>query len=157
MKRVNGHSKKPSKPGSPSAIKQAAFLAYIGKLPCIEHACEAVGVSKQQIYRLRRAKPEFRKKWDAAIRRSIEAVEKVAFEMALAGDEKLIRLLLRAHKPKKYNPVTKTENLHGGMAGKPFEIIKVAVDTRQEAGDYLRMKDIQRVNGHAIHAKAIRN
>lgn len=67
--------------------RQRRFIETLADTGCISHACEAVGMSRQSAYRLRRsaANSMFSHAWDFAIRLGIERLRDLALERATEG------------------------------------------------------------------------
>lgn len=72
-----------------TAEKQRDFIAYLTETGSVDMACQAVGMSTNGAYALRRANgaEEFRAAWIAALDHGISRVEDIAMHRALYGTE----------------------------------------------------------------------
>ena len=107
------------------------FLASLGDSGNMTASCMVAGVSRTEMYRRREKDPELRAAWDAAIEISVDKLELVARNRAIKGvkepvyykgavvgaihkpSDRLMELLLKAHRPDKFNPVQKLEHSGG--------------------------------------------
>ena len=64
---------------------QAAFVQTLAQWGNVRAAAAQVGVSRQHLYRMRRASAEFRELWDAALLLARPQVEEVLADRALNG------------------------------------------------------------------------
>jgi len=71
-------------PDLPRAV-QAAFVQTLAQWGNVRAAAAQVGVSRQHLYRMRRASAEFRELWDAALLLARPQVEEVLADRALNG------------------------------------------------------------------------
>jgi hypothetical protein len=69
---------------------QAAFLRTLAQWGNVRAAALQVGVSRAHLYRMRRASPEFRQLWDAALVIARPQVEEVLADRALNGTEETV-------------------------------------------------------------------
>jgi hypothetical protein len=65
--------------------KQAKFVEVLAQWGNVRAAAAQAGVSRAHLYRMRRASPEFRKLWDAALVLARPHVEEVLADRALRG------------------------------------------------------------------------
>lgn len=109
----------------------AIFLATLRDTGNMTAACMTAGVSRTEMYRRRDKDPELRAAWEAAIEVSVDKLELVARDRAIKGvkepvyykgdvvghvhkpSDRLMELLLKAHRPDKFNPVQKLEHSGG--------------------------------------------
>jgi len=102
--------------------RQQAFIAALAESGCVTEACQAVGMSSQSAYRLRRdfEAQGFRRAWEAALDYAVRRLSDAAFSRAIHGvpvphyyqgevvgehhryDEKLTMFLLRYRDPMRY-------------------------------------------------------
>lgn len=89
------------------------FIDALRDMPSVKHACIKAGIDRRAVYRHREKNPEFARRWEEAIERSIDDVEAKVFKMALNGDDQvaasLCTWLLRCHKPERYDPINRSE------------------------------------------------
>lgn len=83
------------------------FLAALAKCGNVSYACKCAMVERRLSYEHRERFPEFAAKWDEKCEEAIEGLEFAAHQRALTESDRLMELLLKAHKPEKYNPVQK--------------------------------------------------
>ena len=86
---------------------KAQFLKHYRKHCTVLHSCEAIGVDPSTIYAWREADAAFAEAMDACREWVIESLERVAIDRARSGlSDRLVVQLLKALKPKLYNPPT---------------------------------------------------
>lgn len=68
--------------------KRVAFLEHLATSANVTAAAQAAGISKVQVYRIRRRDPGFRAAWREALCEGYEALEIVLLDRALHGVEK---------------------------------------------------------------------
>lgn len=125
---------KASKPARPiprkrhtvTAGQRSTFLEKLAAGLSIRSAREMASIARSTVYRHRKEDAEFRKLWDEAIEDGTDRLEDEALRRALSGTERpifqggkqvgaeriysdrLLELLLRARRPKKYRPEPRT-------------------------------------------------
>ena len=65
----------------------------------ITKAADAVGLGREEVIALREQDPAFAAAWADAVESAIDTLEDVAVERALADNDKLLELLLKAKRP----------------------------------------------------------
>jgi len=65
-------------------------------------ACEAVQISRRQVYRCREQDESFREEWDAIENRVLDVVESVLYKKALEGETPCLFFLLCNRRPEKW-------------------------------------------------------
>lgn len=65
--------------------RQAKFCEYLARTANVTKACEAINVSRVQVYHERRRNEEFAEAWDAAREAGLDALEEEARRRALDG------------------------------------------------------------------------
>jgi hypothetical protein len=118
--------------------KRREFLAALSEGSFIGKACEVIGVTRQAVWKLQKADPEFARQVevsrsvgasvieDEAMRRGLHGVERPVFQAGkLVGhvreySDTLLLALLRAHLPDKYTERQKTELT--GAGGGPVRV-----------------------------------
>ena len=92
------------------------FLKSLAISPNVSAACRAAKFSRKTAYNLKADDPVFSEAWDEVIEASIDELEIVARDRALRGEsDKLMEILLKAHRPEKY--VEKRLLEHSGPQG----------------------------------------
>lgn len=107
------------------------FLATFADTGNVTASCMVAGLSRHQIYRRKKKDAEFAEAWEAALEISVDKLEYVARERSVQGvkepvyykgkvvghvykpSDRLMELLLKAHRPEKFNPVQKLEHSGG--------------------------------------------
>ncbi|SHN60648.1 hypothetical protein [Erythrobacter sanguineus] len=69
---------------------QVAFVQTLAQWGNVRAAAQQVGVSRAHLYRMRRASPQFRKLWDAALVLARPQVEEVLADRALNGVQETV-------------------------------------------------------------------
>lgn len=132
--------------------KESAFFAALAETANVSRACRAIEVSRQCAYDRREAEPGFGRRWDAALRLGVEALEDEATRRGFEGVDKpvyqggervgtireysdtLAIFLLKAHKPEKYRERYDVE--HAGRNGGPIQTLSAALTAEQAAQTY---------------------
>ncbi|HHM13191.1 MAG TPA: hypothetical protein ENJ16_06525 [Planctomycetaceae bacterium] len=78
------------------------FLDRIFVSPNVTQAAKVAGKSRAAVYARRAKDEEFKQRWDEAIESSVDELEDVARERAMAGSDLLLIFMLKAHRPEKY-------------------------------------------------------
>jgi hypothetical protein len=74
-----------------SAVRKRAFLRALAETGEIRKAAERVGMSRSAVTRLKARSPEFAAACEAALARSLPAIEQIAYERAVEGwDEDVV-------------------------------------------------------------------
>ena len=97
----------------------------------VTEACRAMNINRRTAYEWKKADPEFAAEWEEAISEAVENLEREAWKRAAEGwdvpityqgvvtgqqkmySDRLMELLLKAHRPEKYKDRTATE--HSGL------------------------------------------
>lgn len=113
------------------AKRHTEFLMCLKDTGNITAACMVSGLDRSHIYKRRASNAEFREQWNAALEISIDKLEHVARHRAIKGtkepiyykgelidhvyrpSDRLMELLLKAHRPEKFNPIQKLEHSGG--------------------------------------------
>ena len=111
--------------------QDAKFLATLRDTGNVTAACMVSGYDRSHIYQRRKTDTAFYTAWEAAIEVSVDKLEIVARNRAIEGhakdvyykgdvvgqihepSDRLMELLLKAHRPEKFNPVQKLEHSGG--------------------------------------------
>lgn len=78
------------------------FLESLRLVPNVSAASRAAGFGRSAAYQWRNEDSEFAMEWDEAIEESIDSLEQVAFERAKDQSDRMLEILLKAHRPDKY-------------------------------------------------------
>ncbi|WP_267395246.1 MULTISPECIES: hypothetical protein [unclassified Sphingomonas] len=107
-----------------------AFLETLTACCNVTAACKAAGIGRQTAYQWREDDPAFAVAWAGALEEAVDALEKEAWRRAAEGVDKpivfqgvvtgsyreysdrLMEILLKAHRPDKYIERVRSENLH---------------------------------------------
>ncbi len=106
------------------------FLTALAKSCNITMACAAAGIGRQTAYKWREDDPLFGEAWRDALEEAVDGLEKEAWRRAVEGvdrpivyqgvvtgsyreySDRMMEILLKAHRPEKYIERTRSENLH---------------------------------------------
>lgn len=91
------------------------FLKEMRETCNVSHSARTAGIGRRTVYDWRDADPEFAAAWDEAEEEAVDALEKVARDRAIDGSDRMLEILLKAHRPEKYTDRMKTE--HSGSFG----------------------------------------
>lgn len=82
--------------------RRERFLTALAEVPNVSRACREAGVSRRIVYCRKTADPKFAQAWEEALETGIDRLEEIAMERAMAGSDRLLMFLLKAHRPEKY-------------------------------------------------------
>lgn len=91
------------------------FLAEMRATCNVSHSARSAGVGRRTVYDWRDADPAFAAAWDDAEEEAVDELEKVARDRAIDGSDRMLEILLKAHRPDKYVERFKGE-VSGSMA-----------------------------------------
>lgn len=140
--------------GRPITAKQrAAFLQFFSETGNVSQAAEAAGFNRVSAYRLRHNDPDFAKAWKEAEERAADMLEAEARRRAVEGTERyviaqgklvngpdgkplieraysdrLLEILLRAHRPDKFADRKQITGRDGG----PVKVVTLREMTEEE-------------------------
>jgi hypothetical protein len=105
------------------------FLQALGQCGNVTGSCEALSISRTQVYYWRNTDPEFARQWDEAVALGGEALEDECRRRAMAGSDALMVFMLRALKPEKYREKAAVD-----------VTMRTAVDVRNMTADEIRAR-----------------
>jgi len=108
------------------ARARETFLEELRQTCNVSHAARCAGIGRRTAYDWRDADPEFAAAWDDAEQEGVDALELAARERAIEGSDKLMEILLKAHRPEKYVDRLKAELT--GKDGGPIQTEQVQAD-----------------------------
>lgn len=85
-----------------TARARAAFLAHFAEHGNVTAAAKAAGMSRNAAYCWRNDDPDFAADWDDAEQQAVDKLEQVARERAIDSSDRMMEILLKAHRPEKY-------------------------------------------------------
>lgn len=85
------------------------FLSVFRETCNVSEAVRAAGVGRRTVYDWRDADPVFAAAWDEAEEEAVDALEAAARQRAMTTSDRLMEILLKAHRPDKYVERSKTE------------------------------------------------
>ena len=85
------------------------FLSVFRDTCNVSEAARAAGVARRTVYDWRDADPAFAIAWDEAEDEAVDALEAAARKRAIESSDRLMEVLLKAHRPQKYAERSKTE------------------------------------------------
>lgn len=94
------------------------FLATLRETCNVSVAARAAKIGRSTAYDWRRDDPEFAAAWDDAEEEAVDALEMRARERALDSSDRMMEILLKAHRPDKY--VDKLRSEVSGPNGAPI-------------------------------------
>lgn len=114
-------AKKPPRAGrTDRARAREIFIQQLRETCNVSHAARCAGIGRRTAYDWRDADADFAAEWDNAEQEAVDALELVARERAIDGSDRMMEILLKAHRPEKYVERFKTEI--GGPDGGPIRI-----------------------------------
>lgn len=81
---------------------RAKFLTHLRDVPNVSAAARAAGISRNTAYAWKADDPSFHADWEEALAEAIDTLEQVAWERAGEQSDRLMEILLKAHRPEKY-------------------------------------------------------
>ncbi len=85
-----------------TAAKREEYLGYLREGSLKFAAAGRAGIGYRTIQRYRAADPEFKELEDLAMQEAVEGVERVVYDLAMAGDLKAADMWLKAHAKSRY-------------------------------------------------------
>ena len=102
------------------ARARTVFLDEL-RLTCnVSHSARCAGIGRSTAYEWRDADPEFAAAWADAEEEAIDALELAARERAIDGSDRMMEILLKAHRPEKY--VERLRSEISGPGGGPINV-----------------------------------
>lgn len=110
---------------------KTAFLTTLQDTGNVTASCLTAGIDRKSVYKWRESDTEFAERWEIALEIAVDKLEYVARNRAVQGvkepiyykgvlidyvyrpSDRLMELLLKAHRPDKFNPIQKLQ--HSGM------------------------------------------
>jgi hypothetical protein len=113
--------RKPARAGrTDRARAREIFIQQLRETCNVSHAARCAGIGRRTAYDWREADPAFAADWDSAEQEAVDALELVARERAIDGSDRMMEILLKAHRPEKY--VERFKGEIGGIGGGPIRI-----------------------------------
>jgi hypothetical protein len=78
------------------------FLAQLRLCPNVSAASRAAGISRSAAYAWKRDDEAFAAEWEDAENEALDDLEQVAWERAKDQSDRMMEILLKAHRPDKY-------------------------------------------------------
>ena len=78
------------------------FLAQLRLVPNVSAAARAAGFGRNAAYEWRKDDAEFAAAWDEALDEAVDGLEEVAWQRAETTSDRLMEILLKAHRGEKY-------------------------------------------------------
>ena len=108
---------------SPKTIRtdraRETFLNVLEETCNVSEAARQAGIGRSSAYEWRNDDPSFAAAWDDAEQVAIDKLEQVARERAIDSSDRMLEILLKAHRPEKYVDRYRTELT--GKDGGPVE------------------------------------
>lgn len=98
---------------------RASFLATLRETCNVSESARSAGVGRRTVYEWRDSDPEFAAAWADAEEEAVDKLEQVARERALDSSDRMLEILLKAHRPEKY--VDRVRSEVTGKDGGPVE------------------------------------
>ena len=110
---------------------RAKFLEVLSETSSVTDAAQAIGMSRRGVYNVRERDPDLASAWDDAVEVAIDALEREARRRAYEGfdepvfykgvqvgtmrrySDRMLELLLRAHRPDKYRETVRQQQAEG--------------------------------------------
>ena len=102
------------------------FLTTLRETCNVSAACRAANIGRRTAYDWRNADAEFSAAWEEAEEEAVDKLEEVARNRAIDSSDRMLEILLKAHRPDKY--VERFRNEHTGKNGGPIQHADVTTD-----------------------------
>ncbi len=79
-----------------------AFLTMLAETCNVSEAARAANIGRRTAYDWKAADADFSAAWDDAEDEAVDKLEKVARDRAIDGSDRMLEILLKAHRPEKY-------------------------------------------------------
>lgn len=96
------------------------FLTVLRETCNVSEAARAARIGRRTAYDWRNDDPAFAADWDEAEEEAVDALEKVARDRAIDGSDRMLEILLKAHRPEKY--VERLRSEISGPGGAPIKL-----------------------------------
>lgn len=103
------------------------FLTTLRETCNVSASCRAAMIGRSAAYDWRRDDEGFRAAWEEAEEEAIDKLEEVARNRAIDSSDRMMEILLKAHRPEKYVERFRTE--HTGANGGPIQTADVTTAT----------------------------
>lgn len=107
------------------------FLAELRQTCNVSHAAREAGIGRRTAYDWREADPDFAAAWDDSEEEAVDALELAARHRAIDGSDRMMEILLKAHRPEKY--VERLRSEISGPNGGPVPIDMTKMTAEQLA------------------------
>lgn len=88
------------------------FLATLAETCNVSESARRAGIGRRTAYDWKAADPEFAAAWEDAEEQATDELEKVARQRAIDGSDRMLEILLKAHRPEKF-----VERFKGDLGG----------------------------------------
>lgn len=102
------------------------FLKVLAETCNVSEACRQAKIGRQTVYDWKEADPAFSAAWMDAEETAVDKLEQVARDRAIDSSDRMLEILLKAHRPEKYVDRYRTE--HTGRDGGPIEYRQLSDD-----------------------------
>lgn len=109
-----------------TARARAKFLATLAETCNVTEACRAAAIGRTAAYAWRDDDPDFAQAWANAEEEAVDALEQVARKRAIDSSDRMMEILLKAHRPEKYVERYRAELT--GKDGGPVEYRNLSED-----------------------------
>jgi hypothetical protein len=89
----------------------------------VSAAARAAGIPRRTAYNWRASDPAFAEAWEDAEEEAADDLEQVARDRAKAGSERMLEILLKAHRPEKF--VERVRSELSGPGGSPLQVTTI--------------------------------
>jgi hypothetical protein len=88
------------------------FLEAMRETCNVSHSARVAGIRRQLAYQWRDDDPEFAAEWADAEEEAADKLEEIARQRAVGGSDRMLEILLKAHRPEKF-----VERFKGEVSG----------------------------------------
>lgn len=96
-----------------------AFISTLRETCNVSESCRAANIGRRTAYDWRNDDETFRAAWEDAEEEAADKLEQVARQRAIDGSDRMLEILLKAHRPEKF--VERVRNEHIGKNGGPIQ------------------------------------
>jgi len=99
------------------------FLEAMRETCNVSHSARVAGLGRRTVYEWRDDDADFKAAWEDAEEEAADRLEKVARDRAIDGSDRMLEILLKAHRPEKF--VERLRSELSGPGGSPLQVTTI--------------------------------
>jgi hypothetical protein len=109
------------------------FISELEDGSSVTEACQVVHIGRRTAYDYRSSDPDFAARWDAAIEKGTDELEKVAIKRAKEGSDSLLMFLLRGRRRSIYGEKVQVDAKVEAISSSELAAARAAAQANPEA------------------------